>query len=208
MDATKLLANLRVVPVVVIENKATALDLAKCLRDVGFKAIEVTLRTTDALAAIEIIANNVPEILVGAGSIRQKSQFDEVAKRGAQFAVSPGATEALIDTAKKIEMPFVPGAATASEILFLYGHGYRLQKFFPAERLGGTAMLKALSAPLPEIKFFPTGGITAALALEYLALDCVSCVGGSWFIPTDLLNNRSFDDIRRLAEKAIALSAI
>jgi 2-dehydro-3-deoxyphosphogluconate aldolase/(4S)-4-hydroxy-2-oxoglutarate aldolase len=206
MDATKLLENIRIVPVVVIEDKTTAASLAKCLWDAGVTAIEVTLRTPDALAAIEIIAKEVPEILVGAGSIRQTGQFDEIAKRGAQFAVSPGATTALIETAVATSMPFVPGAATASEILSLYEYGYRLQKFFPAERLGGTKTLKALSAPLPEIRFFPTGGINAALAPDYLALPCVNCIGGSWFIPPNLLAEGNFKEISRLAKAALSLS--
>jgi 2-dehydro-3-deoxyphosphogluconate aldolase/(4S)-4-hydroxy-2-oxoglutarate aldolase len=171
MGATKLIEHISIVPVVVIEDKATAGGLAKCLRDAGVTAIEVTLRTPDALAAIEIIAKEVPEILVGAGSIRQTGQFEEIAKRGAQFAVSPGATTALIETAAANGMPFVRGAATASKMLSLYEHGYRLQKFFPAERLGST---KALSAPLPETRFCPTGGINAALASDYLALACVN----------------------------------
>ena len=205
MDASNLLSKSRIVPVVVIEDAATAVDLAKTLRDVGLGAIEVTLRTECALAAIELIANQVPDIIVGAGSMRRPAQFAEIAARGARFAVSPGATDLLIDEAIRSNMPLVPGAATASEMINLMERGYVLQKFFPAELLGGVAMLKALSAPLPEIRFFPTGGITAALAKDYLSLSCVTCIGGSWFVPAALLREGQFEKIGQLAAEAVAL---
>lgn len=205
MDASNLLSKSRIVPVVVIEDAATAVDLAKTLRDVGLCAIEVTLRTECALAAIELIANQVPDIIVGAGSMRRPAQFAEIAARGARFAVSPGATDLLIDEAIRSNMPLVPGAATASEMINLMERGYVLQKFFPAELLGGVAMLKALSAPLPEIRFFPTGGITAALAKDYLSLSCVTCIGGSWFVPAALLREGQFEKIGQLAAEAVAL---
>jgi 2-dehydro-3-deoxyphosphogluconate aldolase/(4S)-4-hydroxy-2-oxoglutarate aldolase len=140
---------------------------------------------------------------VGAGSVRRVEQLSEVGNLGVHFVVSPGSTQRLIAEAKRIEMPFVPGAATSSEMLNLYEHGYKLQKFFPAEQLGGIAMLRALSAPLPEIEFFPTGGLTTALANEYLKLVNVNCVGGSWFIPNNLLENKCFDKIGELAAAAL-----
>ncbi len=206
MGATELLVNSSIVPVLVIEDKATAVDLALTLWDAGINAIEITLRTTDALAAIELIANDASQILVGAGSVRQPAHFDEISKRGARFAVSPGASDELIAAAVRTSMPFVPGAATASEMISLTEHGYRLQKFFPAELMGGTARLKALSAPLPEIRFFPTGGINAALAPEYLSLGCVHCIGGSWFVPSNQLADRNFKKIVQLAEAAMRLT--
>ena len=208
MDATKLLENVNVVPVAVIEDKTTAVDLALTLLDAGIKAIEITLRTADALDAIELVANSVPEMTVGAGSIRQVAQLEEILNRGAQFAVSPGATEPLISKAKQLHMPFVPGAATASEILTLMNEGYMLQKFFPAEQLGGTQTLKALSAPLPEVRFFPTGGITAELAPQYLALECVTCIGGSWFIPKALLLERDFARIKEMSRSAVEITHV
>ncbi len=208
MDATNLLSDINVVPVVVIEDKRIAVDLALTLFDAGIKAIEITLRTTDALDAVELVANKVPDIIVGAGSIRQVEQFDEILNRGAQFAVSPGATNPLVSKAKQINMPFVPGAATASEILVLMNEGYMLQKFFPAERLGGIQMLKALSAPLPEVRFFPTGGISAELAPQYLQLKCVTCVGGSWFIPPTLLNRKDFAQIKVMARSAVEITSV
>ena len=203
MDASKTLEGLSIVPVVVIEDISHAVKLAKVLYEVGFVAIEVTLRTSCALRAIEEIVKNVPEIIVGAGSVRKVEQLSEVGNLGVHFVVSPGSTQRLIAEAKGIEMPFVPGAATPSEMLNLYEHGYKLQKFFPAEQLGGIAMLRALSAPLPEIEFFPTGGLTTALANEYLKLVKVSCVGGSWFIPNNLLENKCFDKVGELAAAAL-----
>ena len=176
--------------------------------DAGIKAIEITLRTADALDAIELVANSVPEMTVGAGSIREVAQLEEILNRGAQFAVSPGATGPLISMAKQIDMPFVPGAATASEILTLMNEGYMLQKFFPAEQLGGTQTLKALSAPLPEVRFFPTGGITAELAPQYLELECVTCIGGSWFIPKALLNERDFARIKEMSRSAVEITHV
>ena len=202
MDASKTLEGRSIVPVVVIEDISHAVKLAKVLYEVGFVAIEVTLRTSCALRAIEEIVKNVPEIIVGAGSVRRVEQLSEVGNLGVHFVVSPGSTQRLIAEAKRIEMPFVPGAATSSEMLNLYEHGYKLQKFFPAEQLGGIAMLRALSAPLPEIEFFPTGGLTTALANEYLKLVNVNCVGGSWFIPNNLLENKCFDKIGELAAAA------
>jgi 2-dehydro-3-deoxyphosphogluconate aldolase/(4S)-4-hydroxy-2-oxoglutarate aldolase len=203
MDASKLLSKSRIVPVLVINELAVAVDLAVTLRDAGIDTIEVTLRSPDALAAIELIATKVPDIIVGAGSVRQAKQFAEIARHGAGFAVSPGASDKLIEAAKNTNMPFVPGAATASEMILLMEQGYHLQKFFPAELSGGIAKLKALSAPLPEVRFFPTGGINANLASDYLSLSCVSCIGGSWFVPPTLLADKNFKAIGQLAAEAL-----
>lgn len=203
MDATDLLKDTRLVPVVVIEDWTKAADLARALSDAGVNAIEVTLRTKDALRAIEVIASEVPEIIVGAGSVRSPVHFEQILKAGARFAVSPGATEGLLATARERGIPFVPGAETASEILRLMDRGYTLQKFFPAEQSGGLARLKALSAPLPEISFFPTGGITGEQAKDYLAQSFVQCIGGSWFIAADKLRNGDFEGIRQDVHKAL-----
>ena len=206
MDAMDILADCRVVPVVVIEDQESAVELAVTLLDAGIQAIEVTLRTPSALAAIEQIAKHVPDILVGAGSVRQASHFSQIADAGAQFAVSPGASEVLISRAKHAQMPYIPGAASASEILFLLEQGYELQKFFPAELGGGTAMLKALSAPLPEVKFFPTGGVTAQLAASYLQLPCVHCIGGTWIATPNLIASGDFRQIGELAKAALDIA--
>ena len=205
MDAANLLSGCRVVPVVVIEDASKAVTLAETLLVVGIGAIEITLRTDAAQDAIAAVAAEVPDILVGAGSIRTPAQLARVRDLGARFAVCPGATPALLEEAGALGLPFVPGAATASEVLVLLEAGYRLQKFFPAEQLGGMAMIRALSAPIPEVRFFPTGGITPALAREYLGLPSVSCVGGSWFVPVDALRDGDFDLIRRLAGEAAVI---
>lgn len=203
MDASNVFTGIKIVPVVVISHKNVAVGLARALKDAGIDAVEVTLRSEDALDAIELIANQVPEITVGAGSLRRPGQFAEVIGRGASFGVSPGATSQLIEAAQEHGFPFVPGASTASEMIALTEHGYTLQKFFPAELNGGVQKLKALSAPLPEVKFFPTGGINAAVVSDYLELDCVSCVGGSWFVPEAQLNAGDYAAIRELAEEAV-----
>jgi 2-dehydro-3-deoxyphosphogluconate aldolase/(4S)-4-hydroxy-2-oxoglutarate aldolase len=206
MDATETLNDCRIVPVVVIDDHAYAIELAATLLEAGIKAIEVTLRTPAALDAIRLIAENVPGILVGAGSIRHPEHFDHIADSGAGFAVSPGASNRLIDAAQKAHMPFVPGGSNATDIINLLEKGYLLQKFFPAELSGGTAMLKALSAPLPEVRFFPTGGITAELAPSYLKLDCVNCIGGTWFVAPALIMNHEFQSIGELAEAAVRVA--
>jgi 2-dehydro-3-deoxyphosphogluconate aldolase/(4S)-4-hydroxy-2-oxoglutarate aldolase len=206
MDATETLADCQIVPVVVIEDHTQSVELAKTLLDAGIKAIEVTLRTSCALSAIKLISQNVPEMLVGAGSVRHPDHFGEIANQGAAFAVSPGASDQLLQAAEKANMPFVPGASNATGIIYLLEQGYQLQKFFPAELNGGTAMLKALSAPLPEVRFFPTGGITAQLAPSYLNLGCVNCIGGSWFVSPALINNGDFQRIGELAEVAVQIA--
>lgn len=204
MDAGELLTENRIVPVLVIEDLSIALDLALALRDAGVKAIEITLRTKAALPAIELISSQVQGMIVGAGSVRIASHFEEVVNHGASFAVSPGATDSLLEASDRLKMPFIPGAVTASEIISLSEKGYQLQKFFPAELSGGTKMLKALSAPLPEIRFFPTGGINAEVAQSYLALECVTCIGGSWFISPDYLADKNFKEISKQTAEALS----
>jgi 2-dehydro-3-deoxyphosphogluconate aldolase/(4S)-4-hydroxy-2-oxoglutarate aldolase len=205
MDALSLLKEFKLVPVLVINNAQTAIDLARCLQDAGIGALEITLRTPVALSALEAIANNVEGMLLGAGSIRQAGQFESVKNAGASFAVSPGATDTLVDTAKKLGMPFVPGAVTPSEMLALYEKGYKLQKFFPAELSGGASLLKAVAAPMPELRFFPTGGINAALVTEYSKLPNVVSIGGSWFAPAELIAEKKFSQITKKAKEALSV---
>lgn len=205
MDATTIIEPKTIIPVVVIQQASLASLLAKTLRDAGIKAIEITLRSAAALDSIDIIASEVPDISVGAGSVRLPEQIDDVARRGAQFAVSPGASLSLLKAAKKSKMPFVPGAVTPSEMIELMEHGYFLQKFFPAELSGGISKIKAISAPLPDIRFFPTGGINVDLASDYLSTDCVHCLGGSWFVGQDLLCEKRIGEIGRLAAEAVRL---
>lgn len=203
MDATQLLADVRLLPVVVIDDVNSAVPLARSLLAAGIGAIEITLRSEAALVGIELVAREVPEILVGAGSVRRAEQFQQIENAGASFAVSPGSTDALLAAAN---MPYVAGVATASESLKLLEAGYRLQKFFPAEVNGGIAALKAISAPIPEVLFCPTGGINATNARGYLALSCVACIGGSWFVPKEKLQQQDFVAIEELARQAVELT--
>ena len=205
MDTTNLFTGVRIVPVVVIDDVEIAIPLAESLLDGGLNVIEVTLRTEAGLASIERIASKVPSMIVGAGSIRSLAHLDAVIEAGAKFGVSPGSTDGLLEAASAAGFPFIPGAITPSEMMHLLQQGYRLQKFFPAEPAGGCAMLKAVSAPLPEISFMPTGGISAATASDYLALDNVRAIGGSWITPPDLLRAGNFSAISRLAKDAASL---
>jgi 2-dehydro-3-deoxyphosphogluconate aldolase/(4S)-4-hydroxy-2-oxoglutarate aldolase len=205
MNAADLLASQRVVPVVVIDDAGDAVPLAKTLLASGLNAIEVTLRTEAGLEAIERIANDVPGMLVGAGSVRRAAQIAAVKSAGAVFAVSPGSSDALLEAAADTELPFVPGAVTASEILKLLDLGYTLQKFFPAELSGGAAFLKAIGAPIPEVRFMPTGGISPGNAKDYLSLENVACIGGSWIASSAVLQEKDFDAIAGLASAAAKL---
>lgn len=205
MNAADALAAYRVVPVVVIDDAVDAVPLAKTLAAAGLNAIEVTLRTMAGLEAIERIANDVPDMLVGAGSVRRAAQIAEVRSAGAAFAVSPGSSDALLEAAADAELPFVPGAVTASEMLKLLDLGYTLQKFFPAELSGGAAFLKAIGSPIPEISFMPTGGVSPENASDYLSLVNVACIGGSWIAPSTLLREKDFDAIAGLAAAAARL---
>lgn len=204
-DIRTLLGGTRVVPVIVLADAGQAVELARTLCAAGLPVLEITLRTDAAAEAIRRVAAEVPEAVVGAGSVRSAAHLRRCVEAGARFAVSPGASPGLLDAADETGLPLVPGAATASEVMGLLERGYVLQKFFPAEGAGGTAMLKALGAPLPEARFFPTGGITEALARDYLALPNVDCVGGSWIAPQALLAAGDFEAIGRLASAAATL---
>ncbi|MDF6042192.1 bifunctional 4-hydroxy-2-oxoglutarate aldolase/2-dehydro-3-deoxy-phosphogluconate aldolase [Streptomyces sp. JH14] len=194
-----------VVPVVVLEDAADAVPLARALVAGGLPAIEVTLRTAAALDAIEAIAAEVPDAVVGAGTVISARNVADTVAAGARFLVSPGWTDSLLDAMKAAEVPFLPGVSTTSEVVALLERGVTEMKFFPAEAAGGTAYLKALSAPLPQARFCPTGGITPASAPTYLALPNVDCVGGSWMVPGDALAAKDWARVERLAGEAAAL---
>lgn len=194
-----------VLPVLVIERLADAVPLAKALMRGGLPAIEVTLRTRHALDAIRLIADEAPEVIVGAGTVRNALQFQEAAAAGSRFIVSPGVTQELIDAANMSQVPFLPGVATPSEAMAIIEEGLTMMKFFPAEPAGGAEYLKALSSPLPEARFCPTGGITAESADRYLALPNVVCVGGSWVAPAGLVADRNWQAIEDLAREASRL---
>ncbi|WP_164384970.1 bifunctional 4-hydroxy-2-oxoglutarate aldolase/2-dehydro-3-deoxy-phosphogluconate aldolase [Streptomyces sp. OM5714] len=196
-----------VVPVVVVGDLADAVPLARALVAGGLPAIEVTLRTPVALDAIRAIAGEVPDAVVGAGTVVTAEQVGEVVAAGARFLVSPGWTDKLLEAMRGSGVPFLPGVSTTSEVVALLERGVREMKFFPAEAAGGTAYLKALAAPLPQARFCPTGGITPASAPEFLALPNVGCVGGSWMLPKDAIDGRDWGRVEALAREAAGLSA-
>ena len=207
MNAANLLRGSGIVPVIVLDDPQIALPLAQSLYEAGLRVLELTLRTGSALQCLERMAAGMPEALVGAGSVRTVAQMRQARDAGARFAVSPGSSDALVAAAGELGMPFVPGAVTATEVMGLLDRGYTLQKFFPAEIAGGVAALKAFNGPLPEVSFFPTGGISRERAGEYLGLPNVSCVGGTWIVPPSLLRAGDLGAIGQLAREAAQLTA-
>jgi 2-dehydro-3-deoxyphosphogluconate aldolase/(4S)-4-hydroxy-2-oxoglutarate aldolase len=202
---SSLLSRVPVVPVVVVDDPAHAVPVARALVAGGLPVIELTLRTPVALDAIRAIASEVPEILVGAGTIVTPGQAKEALDAGAQFLVSPGSTPSLLGAMADTGLPFLPGTATVSEVLAVLEAGHTELKFFPAEASGGAAFLKSVAAPVPAARFCPTGGITAATAPSYLALPNVGCVGGSWLTPADALASGDWGRVTELARAAAAL---
>ncbi len=194
-----------VIPVLVIPDPEQAVPLARALVDGGLSVLEITLRTPHALTAIRAIKEALPETAVGAGTVINRRQLDEARQAGADFIVSPGSTPDLLEAARKRAMPFLPGASTASEMMVLLEQGISTIKFFPAEAAGGVPMIKALGGPLPGISFCPTGGINLSNAAEYLALDNVACIGGSWMVAGDDLRAERWDSIRAAAAQAATL---
>ncbi|MCC6306389.1 MAG: bifunctional 4-hydroxy-2-oxoglutarate aldolase/2-dehydro-3-deoxy-phosphogluconate aldolase [Rhodobacteraceae bacterium] len=195
-----------VIPVLTVEDPGLAAPLARALVAGGLPVLEVTLRTPAALPAIAAMAA-VEGAVVGAGTLLAPADVAQAVAAGARFGVSPGATGALLEAVRAAGLPFLPGAATASEVMALLAQGYRTQKFFPAEVAGGIAALGALGPPLPQVAFCPTGGITAALAPAYLGLANVLCVGGSWVAPAAALRARDWGRITALAREAALLGS-
>lgn len=193
-----------VVPVVTIHDVADAVPLARALTDGGLLTIEVTLRTPCALDAIAAIAKAAPDIVVGAGTVVSPADLDAAAKAGARFAISPGATGALLEAGKTSAIPYLPAIATASELMEGLAAGYAAFKLFPAEASGGVAMLKSLGGPFPQVKFCPTGGISLETAPAYLALGNVACVGGSWMIPDKLVKAKDWAAIEANARATVS----
>jgi len=193
-----------VIPVLVIHDVAVARPLAEALVAGGLPALEVTLRTACALDVIREMAQ-VEGGVVGAGTLLTPADVDAAVKAGAKFGVSPGATDTILEACEDADLPLLPGAATSSEVMRLMERGYTTQKFFPAEANGGAPALKAIGAPLPQVKFCPTGGITAASAPTYLALSNTLCVGGSWVAPQNLIDAKDWAAITELAKEACTL---
>ncbi len=194
-----------IVPVVVIEDIKDAVPLAQSLIEGGIHIIEVTLRSSCALEAIELIAKNVPKMRVGAGTILNLTQLEQAQNRGAEFLISPGLTIKLLEYAKKKDMPLIPGVSSSSEVMQALELGYSALKFFPAEYCGGVKLLNAFNGPFKGVKFCPTGGISADNMHSYLNLENVLCVGGSWLTPKNLIQNKEWDKITEICKRSLAL---
>ncbi|MFT2660210.1 bifunctional 4-hydroxy-2-oxoglutarate aldolase/2-dehydro-3-deoxy-phosphogluconate aldolase [Helicobacter pylori] len=194
-----------IIPVVVIENIKDAVPLAQSLVEGGIHIIEVTLRSSCALEAIELIAKNVPKMRVGAGTILNPTQLEQAQNRGAEFLISPGLTIKLLEYAKKKDMPLIPGVSSSSEVMQALELGYSALKFFPAEYCGGVKLLNAFNGPFKGVKFCPTGGISIDNMRSYLNLENVLCVGGSWLTPKNLIQNKEWDKITEICKRSLAL---
>lgn len=203
MDASARLEPHPLIPVLVIDSADAAVPLARHLLRAGIGVMEITLRTPAALAAMETVLAEVPQMCVGVGSIRSAEDIERVQAGGAHFGVSPGATGRLLDAAS--DFPLVPGAATASESLALMERGYRLLKFFPAEANGGSTALRALAAPLPELRYCPTGGVGPNNVQDYLDCPNVASIGGSWFVPRSQIAEGNFEAIEQASREALQL---
>ena len=196
-----------VIPVIVLEEVAHAAPLARALVAGGVRVLEVTLRTPIALAAVRAIAREVPDAIVGVGTLTRPDALAEAVDAGARFGVSPGLTPALIEAARQSGLPLLPGVMTPSDVIAARQAGFEQLKLFPAQQAGGIGMLRALAGPFPEVIFCPTGGITAETAPEFLALPNVACVGGSWLTPKAALLAGDWGRITELAREARALGA-
>lgn len=203
MNAREVLTVSPIVPVITIENENDALPLAKALIEGGVNVMEITLRTKAGLKSIEIIAKELPEMVVGAGTVINEEQFDAVCSAGAKFVISPGFTTKLLEHASKSDVPLIPGVATASEIMSAISYGLDTFKLFPANIVGGIGALKAFYGPFSEIKFCPTGGVNLENLKEFLSQPNVLCVGGTWFVPKDDISNHNFDKITKLCKEAM-----
>ncbi len=195
-----------VIPVMVINKLEQAVPLAHALVEGGLKVLEITLRTPVALDAIKQIKAEVPDAIVGAGTIINIDTLNQAIEAGSEFLVSPGYTNSLINAAINSNVPILPGVATPCEAMRLMEKGITEMKFFPAEAAGGVPMLKSIGGPLPQITFCPTGGVNSKNASEYLALNNVACVGGSWMAPADLVDAENWQEITLRAKQAASIS--
>jgi len=205
LSALQVMRDAPVIPVIVLHTVEHAVPLARALVAGGIRMLEVTLRTPAALACIESIARNVSGAVVGAGTVRSASDARSASAAGARFMVSPGLTGTLAQASRDLQMPLLPGVATASEIMQAQEEGLQALKFFPALQAGGLAMLKAWQGPFGDVRFCPTGGIHAGNAPEFLALSNVECVGGSWIVPQDVMEQGDWGRVTTLASAAVAL---
>jgi 2-dehydro-3-deoxyphosphogluconate aldolase/(4S)-4-hydroxy-2-oxoglutarate aldolase len=203
VDAEQVLADGPVIPVIVIHRLEHAVPLASALVAGGVRVLEITLRTPVAVEAIRLISEGVPKAIVGAGTVINAEELKAVEQAGALFAISPGLTPELLEAANKGGIALIPGVSTISELMTGISRGYTHFKFFPAEAAGGVKTLKAFAGPFPAIKFCPTGGITPETCNDYLALANVMCVGGSWLVPSDAVENERWEEVTALAKEAV-----
>ena len=206
MDASALLSRLAcpLIPVVVIDRLDDAVPLAGALLQGGISALEITLRTPVACEAISAMKSALPDAVIGAGTVSSGETYEAAVQSGADFVVSPGATEQLFKAAAAHAVPFLPGAVTGSEVLRAMEFGYAALKFFPAEAVGGTPALQALSGPFPKVNFMPTGGVTPDNVANYFQLENVCAVGGSWLTPRELLMGQQWEALYQLAADSVA----
>jgi len=197
----------RVVPVIVLHDPAHAVPLAHALLEGGIDVMEITLRSAAALAAIEAVAKAVPQMHLGAGTVTRVAEVQQVIDAGATFALSPGCTDALVDAVELAKLPFIPGVMTPGEVMHRREQGFTLMKLFPAFQTGGLGMLKALGAPIPDVMFCPTGGVSPENLKDFLNLPNVAMAGGSWLTPADALDAGDWKRITQLAREATALAA-
>jgi 2-dehydro-3-deoxyphosphogluconate aldolase / (4S)-4-hydroxy-2-oxoglutarate aldolase len=207
-DATSLLRVSPVIPVVTIDDPRRAVPVARALAEGGVGIIELTLRTENALTSLKRIADEVPDIIVGAGTVLTPAQADAAVAAGAQFLVSPGVTPSLLGHMLTLGVPILPGVATVGEVMQVLESGLTAMKFFPAGPAGGPDYVAAIGAPIPQVQFCPTGGVSLSSAPAYLALPNVSCVGGSWVTPRGAVENEDWQQITRLAREAAGLTAV
>ena len=196
----------RVVPVIVLTDAAHAVPLAHALLAGGIDVMEITLRSSAALASIEAVAKAVPQMHVGAGTVTRVAEVQQVIDAGATFALSPGCTDALVDAVQAARLPFIPGVMTPGEVMLRREQGFSLMKLFPAQQAGGMGMLKALGGPLPDVRFCPTGGVSVDNLGEFLKLPNVAMAGGSWLTPLDAMVAGDWDRITALAAAAVAVA--
>ncbi len=208
LTALELMQDGPVIPVIVLNDPAHAVPMAQALVAGGVRVLEVTLRTPQGLSCIEAIARAVPEAIVGAGTVRSAGDAQACANAGARFAVSPGYTSALGRACQEHRLPLLPGVATSGEIMAAQADGFNELKFFPAVQAGGSAMLKAWQGPFGDVRFCPTGGISPGNAREFLALNNVVCVGGSWLVPVEAMEQGDWRRITALAREAVALRVV
>lgn len=208
LQPVTLFASSPVIPVIVINKLSQALPLATALLAGGIRVLEITLRTSIALEAIRLLNQELPDAIIGAGTVTTPFQLEECCEVGAKFALSPGSTDNLLQVGRESDIPFIPGIASVSELMKGIESGYRYFKFFPAEIAGGPGLLKAINNLFPQVKFCPTGGINETNFLDYLTLPNVNCVGGSWIVPDELIRQENWQKITELClvarEKALS----